>query len=199
MLKSATHTPITVTQPTLPNQADRLHPLRRPLGALIDLAYLASKRLRYYGGLSLLALFGVILAVGLVSSATFFSQAVDTVMMRQELAGYSATTGRPPFSSRIFASSSRSVPLTLERSETLGGDVSDTLAAEVGLPVKFLGLLADSGALALQPPVGDTRYQGKQSLDNVSAVYMAEVAQHITVEGEALDDAQSGERLDVWM
>jgi len=180
-------------------RAGRRKPFWRPFGALIDLAYLAAQRLYYYSGLSLLSLFGVILAIGLVSSATFFSQAVDTVIMRQELAEYSAATNRPPFSSRIFASSSRSVPLTLERAETLGDDVSDTLASEVGLPVRFLGMLADSGALALQPLPSDTRYQGKRSLDNVGAVYMVDVAQHIDIEGEPLDDATSGASLAVWM
>ncbi len=109
----------------------------RPLRSLVDIFYLAARRLYYHVGLSLLSLFGIILALGLVSSAAFFSQAVDTVMMRQELADYTKASGRPPFSSLVFAPSTRSVPLTLARGEELGNHVADTLSSEIGWPVRF--------------------------------------------------------------
>ena len=86
----------------------------RPLRAFTDLVYLSARRLRYHAGLSLLSLLGFVLAIALVSSAAFFSNAVDTVIMRQELAEYSRVTGRPALSSRIYSPSSRVVPLTLE-------------------------------------------------------------------------------------
>jgi hypothetical protein len=200
MIESSTHTPVTVPQRlSLPGQARRAHPLLRPLRTFPDLLYLTANRLRYHFGLSLLSLLGVILAIGLVSSAAFFSQAVETVIMRQELAEYSRVTGRPPFSSRVFAPSSRSVPLTIERAEALAENVADTLSSEVGLPVKFTGMLADSGILALQPKPGDTRYAGKRSLDDVNLAYMKAVEGHITIEGDALAEGQSGEALDVWV
>lgn len=200
MLKSSTQPPIAAPRSQyLPSHARRAHPLLRPLRGLPDLLYLSIKRLGYHFGLSLLSLLGVVLAIGLVSSAAFFSQAVETVIMRQELAEYSRVTGRPPFSSRVFSVWTQSIPLTVERSETLADDVVDTLSSEVGLPVRFVGMLTDSGVLSLQPKPGDTRYEGKRSLNDVNLVYMQGVENHITIEGEAFAAGQSGEALDVWM
>lgn len=171
----------------------------RPFRSFTDLIYLSARRLRYHAGLSLLSLLGFVLAIALVSSAAFFSNAVDTVIMRQELAEYSRVTGRPALSSRIYSPSSRVVPLTLERTEALGENVAGTLAAEVGLPVRSIGMMADSGVLNLRPLAGDTRYAGKQSLGNVNVVYFKEVAPHVNLEGAPLDEQSSGERLEVWM
>jgi putative ABC transport system permease protein len=172
----------------------------RPFRGLIDLIYLSARRLRYHTGLSLLSLLGFVLAVALVSSAAFFSNAVDTVIMRQELAEYSRVTGRPPLSSRIYSPSSRVVPLTLERSETLGDNVSTTLSAEVGLPVRYIGMMADSGVLSLQPLAGDTRYENKRTLGNVNLVYFKDIADHVVFDGPAMNnEGASGERLEVWM
>src|SRR5690606_18088115 len=148
-----------VTRPMV--QLQRPNRFWRPVQGFLDLLRLSGQRLRYHFGLSLLSLLGVILAIGLVSSAAFFAQAVETVIMRQELAEYSRITGRPPFSSRVFAPSSPTVPLTLERGEALAENVADTLSSEVGLPIKFTGFLADSGVLSLQPKPDDTRYAGK--------------------------------------
>jgi putative ABC transport system permease protein len=199
MLESSTHTTVPAPQRlSLPGQVRRAHPLLRPLRTFPDLLYLTASRLRYHFGLSLLSLLGVILAIGLVSSAAFFSQAVETVIMRQELAEYSRVTGRPPFSSRVFAPSSPSVPLTIERSEALAENVADTISSEVGLPVKFTGMMADSGILSLRPKPDDTRYGGKRSLDDLNIIYMKGIEEHITIEGEPLAEGQSGEALDVW-
>lgn len=173
--------------------------LLRPLRALLDLVYLSAKRLRYHFGLSLLSLLGVILAIGLVSSAAFFSQAVETVIMRQELADYSKATQRPPFSTRVFTSSTRSVPLTVERCETLAKNVAETLSAEVGLPVRAQGMAVDSGVLSMRPKAGDTRYEGK-TLGNVGVLYIQEVGPRLQIiEGAPLAEGQSGDALDVWM
>lgn len=191
--------PQTATQPNPRSRRGILALLLRPLRWLRDLFALTAKRLRFHFGLSLLSLLGVMLAIGLVSSAAFFSQAVETVIMRQELAEYSRVAGRPPFSSRVFAPSSRTVPLTVERSEALAANVADTLSSEVGLPVKFAGMLADSGILSLQVKPNDERYTGKRALGDVSLAYMPEVAQHITVDGEALAAGNSAAALDTWM
>ncbi|HMN29790.1 MAG TPA: hypothetical protein PKE45_16685, partial [Caldilineaceae bacterium] len=198
MIESSTQTPVAIG-PALPTKARRGHPLLRPLYGIVDLSLLTAKRLHYHFGLSLLSLLGVILAIGLVTSAAFFSQAVETVIMRQELAEYSRITGRPPFSSRVFTASTRSNPLTIERTETLAGNVAETISSEVGLPVRSQGMMADSGVLALTPKPGDARYENKRNLGDVSLAYMKEVEQHITVDGEPLDGGQSGEALDVWM
>lgn len=202
---SSTFSPTGPTDPAVSHAARHLAPVHkaplwlRPFRAFTDLVYLSARRLRYHAGLSLLSLLGFVLAIALVSSAAFFSNAVDTVIMRQELAEYSRVTGRPALSSRIYSPSSRVVPLTLERTEALGQNVAGTLSAEVGLPVRTIGMMADSGVLNLQPLAGDTRYTGKQSLGNANLVYFKDVANHVTIEGAPLDEQRSGERLAVWM
>src|SRR3954464_9328820 len=80
-------------------------PLQRAFSTFTGLARMALWRIRYYSGLSLLALLGVIIAVGLVTSAAFFSQAVDQVMLNRELAEYTRITQRPAFAARVFAPS----------------------------------------------------------------------------------------------
>ncbi|MCC9076384.1 ABC transporter permease [Litorilinea aerophila] len=203
-MSSTTSAPPSASSPSFQERLDHWRSfgqssrLLRPIHRLLGLAELAVFRLRYYSGLSLLALIGVILAVGLVTSAAFFAQAVDTVMMRRELDEYSRITQRPPFSARVFAASSTSVPLTLERAETLGGHVGDTLAGEVGLPVARMTLLADSGVMELRPPA-DSQYAGSRALEDVSVIYLQDVQDHIAVEGAPLDDGASGPRLEVWM
>lgn len=177
----------------------KMHALIRPFLTARSLMTLSLKRLRYHFGLSFLSLLGIVLAVALVSSATFFSNAVDTVIMRQELAEYTRITGRPPFSSRVYAPSSRSVPLTIERVETLENNVADTLSAEVGLPVRSVGMMADSGVLELRALAGDERYDSERALDNVGVIYFKEIADHIAIEGEPFDIAPDADQLDVWM
>ena len=158
-------------------------------------------RIRYYSGLSLLALLGVIIAVGLVTSAAFFAQAVDQVMLDRELAEYSRITQRPPFSARVFAPSSPSVPFDLGRLEALGENIADTIASEVGLPVRSLILLADSGNLRLLPPTDDSRYTSNRSLMDAAIIHMSGIGEHITVTEGApfVDDAPASEALSVWM
>jgi putative ABC transport system permease protein len=158
-------------------------------------------RIRYYSGLSLLALLGIIIAVGLVTSAAFFAQAVDQVVMDRELAEYTRITQRPPFSARVFAPSSQAVPFNLARVETLSDDVADTLSSEVKLPVEEMILLVDSGTLPLMAGAGDTRYANARKLGDAAFTYMTGVADHITVvEGAPfVDDAPANETLSVWM
>jgi len=158
-------------------------------------------RIRYYSGLSLLALLGVIIAVGLVTSASFFSQAVDQVMLNRELAEYTRITQRPAFAARVFAPSSQSVPFDLTRVETLTGDVADTVSSEVGLPIKRVIMLADSGTMHLLPPANDTRYDAKRPLADGAFIYMTGIAENITnPEGAPfVDDAPAGQELSVWL
>jgi hypothetical protein len=144
---------------------------------------------------------GVIIAVGLVTSASFFAQAVDQVMLNRELAEYTRITHRPPFSARVFAPSSPSVPFDLARVEALGNNVADTLSSEVGLPVKEVILLADAGTMHLMPPTNDSRYVTDRPLTDAAIIYMSGVADHINiVNGAPFDpNAPAGNVLSVWM
>lgn len=176
---------------------------RRFLHKLLGLFRLAAHRLTYYSGLSLLALVGVIIAVGLVTSAAFFAQAVDKVILTRQMAEYTAITKRPPFAARVFTASSRTVPLTLERAEALGENVAGTLGGEVDLPLRYLGLQVDSGALNLRPGPDSKAYADSNKNHKVNILYIRDVANHMKiVEGEAFDESAPptgpGE-LDVWM
>lgn len=172
---------------------------RRAWSTLLGLAQMAFWRLRYYSGLSILALIGVVLAVGLVTSAAFFAQAVDKVMLDNELAEYSRITGRPPFAARVFTPSTPGAPLSLESAEAHGEHVGGILADEVGLPLRSVTLLADSGVLRLMPLPDDTRYTGSR-LKDVALVYMSGIAAEIEItEGRPLDDAPAQGSLPVWL
>lgn len=177
-----------------------LNPFARTIYTFFGLTALVLRRLRYYTGPSILALVGVVLAVGLVTSAAFFAQAVDQVMMNRELAAYTKATRRPPFSSRIFTSSSRVVPLNVERAEALAGNVANTLSAEVGLPILESVMLLDSGALQLLPREGDTRYNPVGSPQKVNAVILPQVENYIQiVDGIPMTDPAQDGTLQVWM
>ncbi len=171
--------------------------LNRSLG----LVGLALRRLRHQFGLSLLALIGIVLAVGLVTSAGFFAQAVDLVVMRQELAEYTRITGRPPFSARVFTIHSASVPLTLERAEGLGQRAADTLVAAVGLPRQELAMQLNSDIVKLVNP--NTVAAGVNGIPqrNTNLIYIAEIAPHMTIlEGANFDsEGASADALDVWI
>ncbi len=145
------------------------------LNQLTSFARLALRRQRYHLGLSLLTLFGVMLAVGLVTSASFFAQAVDTVMLREQMGEYSRLTGRPAFSTRVFAASDEAVPLSLDRVEALTERLSQTLAAEVGLPVRGVAWQANSGVLRLQTPGSDARGEQVNVIVDVGAVEQMEM------------------------
>lgn len=159
------------------------------------------KRQRHHLGLMLLALLGVILAVGLVSSASFFSMGVDLILINQELAEFSAARGgRSAFSIAIHSSSWSERPISLQAATETAAHVAGTLAGEIGLPLKYVGVQVGSGGVMLRPPAGSNRY-GEQVtyLGSVELVYKDEIEEHIVVEGDPLDQADSGNVLDVWM
>ncbi|MEM7533604.1 MAG: ABC transporter permease [Chloroflexota bacterium] len=193
------------------SQSARAKPLSRPTSAgggnvvvrsirrFIGILTMSIRRLQHYGGLSFLALFGVILAVGLVTSAAFFAQAVDTVILRREMAEYTRLTGRPPFSAKVFTASSRTVPLTLDRVEELGENVADTMSSEVGLPVRWVGLQVDSGVVKLQPRQGTPNYNPDMKEQDVNVRYLRDIAPEMEIiEGTRLDEGASDELLDAW-
>jgi putative ABC transport system permease protein len=166
------------------------------IGGLIIMSV---KRLIYRPGLTLLALLGIVLAVGLVSSATFFSQAVDQVVLNQELDQLAKTTGRPPFSSAIYFFPSSEFPVTLQNAEQLADHLANTLAAEVGLPLKYRGVQLESGGMMMFTKAGDNGQQPTY-LDTVTFVYVEGVGSHLKVNGDPMDGTQpSPGVVDVWM
>ncbi len=178
----------------------RFNPLR-PLYVLFGVTGLVLKRQRHHIGLTLLALLGVVLAVGLITNASFFSQAVDRVILRQELAEFSRVTGRPPFSTAVYVFPSTRNPVRLDDAERLADHVARTLSAEVGLPIRHVGIQVSSGGMMLRPVEAELYATGEEYLESVEVVYISNVAGHMKiVEGSPMDEnGASGDVLDVWM
>lgn len=183
------------------SNTNKFNPLRLVL-QFPGIALVTFKRLRHFLGLSLLALINVILSVGLITNASFFSQAVDRVVLDQELKDFSSVTGRPPFSTSIYIFPSRSRPVTFEKAEELGAYIRQTIVSEVGLPLRHLGLELTSGNLILQPaPESRLFGQGQDNLGTVETVAIANVASQMAiVEGVPMDEKGSSKgSMDVWM
>ncbi|MFN2273019.1 MAG: FtsX-like permease family protein [Anaerolineae bacterium] len=158
------------------------------------------KRQYHHPGVTLLALMGVVLAVGLVTNASCFSQASAQLILNQKLAEFSRVTGRPAFSTTAYTFPSSRQPITVEMAEQAASDVANTLASEVGLPLKHLGLQVESGGMMLQPQEGSTLYGGQSYLGSIDMAYIADVQDRLTtIEGDPIDDGASSDVLDVWM
>ncbi|MFN8442768.1 MAG: ABC transporter permease [Caldilineaceae bacterium] len=175
---------------------------------LVDLLVLTIRRLVSRPILTLLALLGVVLAVGLLSSTAFFSQAVDRVLLREELAKLSKQTGRHPFATRVYVFPTARRPMKLAQAETVGKDIAGALSGEIGLPIAHLGTDVESVGLMLLPTEGDFRYGNDQKLLNqISLQYIADVADHLTIvagdpfpaENDGAADNPQATVLDVWM
>ena len=175
----------------------------RRLRLAFDLCRLTYQRLAHRPMLTILALVGIVLAVGLLSSAGFFSQAVDRVILLQELEDLSQTTGRIPFSMRVYFQPSSRKPVSLIDAEKVGQSIGGTLADEIGLPLKRSGVQIESGGLMLVPMPDDARYGANKSfLNTVNVVYIADVADHLAVvsgDPVGMYDPVDPETLDVWM
>jgi putative ABC transport system permease protein len=173
----------------------------RPFLRLNGLVGVAFKRQWHHPALTILALIGIILTVGLITSIAFFSQAVDQVVISQELADFSRVTGRPPFSTRIYTFPSARSPLHLADVEELAPHVAGTLSEEVGLPLGHVGIEINSGNMILQPGPGSTLYaEGDNNLGTVNLTYIANVEPHLDViAGDGYDSPPSTDALDVWM
>jgi len=189
----------------LSNIPGKLHTIARiapqsSLGASLGLIF---KRQRFHRGLTLLSLISIVLSIGLVTNASFFSQAVDRMILTQELKAFSRVTGRPAFSTSVYIYPSAQNPVSLQTAENLSQTITGLLSNNVGLPVRHLGIEISSGGLMLSPAKDSRLYaEGKDYLGTVSAVYKASVASHIDVlEGAPYTDEGSaaGNILDVWM
>ncbi len=160
------------------------------------------KRQRFHKGLTILSLISIILAVGIVTNASFFSEAVDRLILIQNLKEFSRVTGRPPFSTSAYIFPSASRPITLVNAEELSRTISGILSNSVGLPVSQVEVQVSSGGLMLQPAKDSRLYtEGQNYLASVEAVYIKDIDKHITVtEGAPFTpDGESGAVLDVWM
>ena len=158
------------------------------------------RRDQYHFGLTMLALFGIVLAVGLVTNASFFTSAVDQVILQQELQDYSLMTGRPPFSTNVYVFPYISTPVTLESAERLKTEIANTLSAEVGLPLRYAGLQVTSGTMMLSPGADSSQY-GDNFLGSVEVEYIADIFEQMVLDaGVPLDqDGVSTDVLQVWM
>lgn len=175
----------------------------RPLRISGGLAVLTLKRLRSQPGLALLAVLQIVLSVGLLTSAGFFAQAVDRVILQQELDRLSSTTGRPPFSTRVYYFPSSRKPMDVAAAEAAGRSIAGTLSAEIGLPIGQAITQLESGNMMLMPPPNDTRYSSDSAfLATTNLVFIQEVGQHLEIlAGDPLDDGgrSDADVLDVWM
>lgn len=184
-----------------PRNNKKFNPLKLVL-QFIEVANVTMKRLRHFFGLSVLALINVVLSVGLITNASFFSQAVDRVVLQQELKAFSSVTGRPPFSTSVYIFPSQSRPVTLQKAEELASYIQQTVVSEVGLPLRHFGLELTSGYMILQPaPESKLFGQGKENLGTVETVAIADVASQMTiVEGAPMDEKGSSKgNMDVWI
>lgn len=177
--------------------------MRSAAYTLLHLLILTMRRLWSRPGLSLLSLLGVVLAVGLLSSTAFFTQAVDRVILTQELAELSRVTGRIPFSTRVYFLPSSRTPVGLTDAEQVGESVAGTLSAEIGLPIEHLGIQVESNGMMLLPQEGDTRYgNGGTFLGSVAVGYLQGIAEHIeATDGVAFSEETESpaDHLEVWM
>jgi putative ABC transport system permease protein len=167
----------------------------RPFFQIFGAVKLILKRQRHHLRLTLLALLNIILAVGLVTNSYFFSQAVDRVILNQELDKFSSGTGRPPFATSIYIFPSTRIPMTLENVEQASADIANTLSSEVGLPLRLFVTQVSSGGLMLQT------VENRDYLGDTELLYIEGVGEQMEIiDGQPLDeDGASGAELDVWM
>jgi len=84
-----------------------------------------------------LALVGIILAVGLVTDASFFSTAVDRVILLQELKDFSAGTAAHPSLPRCITSHPTGCPCRSKPPKSSPLPLPGILTSQVGLPLRF--------------------------------------------------------------
>jgi putative ABC transport system permease protein len=174
-----------------------------PLLVGFDFVVLVLRGLRSRPSLTMLNLFGIVLAIGLVSNASFFAQAVDRTILNQELNALSRQTGRPPFSMRVYYFPSSRAPFSIVNAEEASKHVAGSLSSEIGLPLNHLGVQVESGGLMLQALAEDTRYSESGSfLGTVNITYIDGIEDKLTtVHGDPFNASgeSAADLLDVWM
>ncbi len=159
------------------------------------------KRLLSRPMLTILSLLGVALAVGLVVCVPVFSRAVSFVVMTEELEQLAAVSGRPPVSLRFYKLSSYRQPLSVNDALTLGSHIAETVSAEVSLPVKRLVVEGETPGLTLVALPDDPHYTTENKmLGEVKIGFVQQIEDKMNIlEGVPMDDARSGDYLDVWV
>jgi len=157
--------------------------------------------MRNRGGLTALSLFGVVLALGLVTSIPVFTRAVSYLMLREELATLGYSAHRAPISVRLYYQTSAAKPLTMAQAQQMQRVATQMLSTNSGLPV----LLADTwiqNTMSFHYAPGDPRLGDGPNLDlqQVSVNTAPLVADHITVvDGEPFAKAKRADgRIAVW-
>jgi putative ABC transport system permease protein len=115
---------------------------------------------------------------------------------------FSKVTGRPPFSTSVYIFPSSKQPMPIEAVEKLTQHIGQTVATEVGLPLRHLGVEVSSGGLLLQPAPDSPLFgQGNKMLGSFETTYIADVTDQMKIiEGAALDENGSSKgTVDVWM
>ncbi|MBI4928145.1 MAG: hypothetical protein HY835_10290 [Anaerolineae bacterium] len=174
---------------------------KNPFARLPGLINLIFQRRVYHIGLTILALFGIILAVGLVTSASFFSEAVDRAILLQEMGKFTSVTGRPPFSTSVYIFPSSRVPVNLEQAERLAVQIDNILTSQVELPSRQVGTLVSSGGLMLRSLAGSDTFGSDTLLGNARTVYIEGVSEHMQIlDGKAMDpNGASNDALEIWV
>lgn len=168
---------------------------------LPGLLHLIFQRRIYHIGLTLLALFGVVLAVGLVTSASFFSEAVDRAILLQELSAFTSVTGRPPFSTSVYVFPSSRLPVPMDQAELLAVQVENIMTGQVGLPARQVGMIVSSGGMMLRPPENSELYGETNFLGNARIVYVQDVGEHLNIVDGLPLEGRSGasDALEIWV
>ena len=176
--------------------------LWRPLNRFTGFAWMVLRRMRFQFSLTLLSLLTIVLAVGLVTNTSFFSRAVDRVILTKNLEDFSKTTGRPAFSTSVEYIPANIAPVGVADAERFSEQISAVLVSKVGLPVRHNSLAVSGGGMLLQSEPGVTKYAlTKGYLDTIEPVYVASAAGHITVsDGKPYSDGYASPGvLEVWL
>ncbi len=147
------------------------------------------KRLMRRPGLALLALLGIILPLGVLSSASLFAGGVDRVVLQNELATFSQSYGRPPLGIRFYAYGTPSTPISVTLATDALGTATRALVAEMGLPATHSGYHISSINFSAQTPGSlDTNAESGKPL-YVQFVAYPDIGPHIeTVGGTPFHD-----------
>ncbi|MGC9348054.1 MAG: FtsX-like permease family protein [Anaerolineae bacterium] len=156
---------------------------------VFDIAAVVAKRLWGRLALTLLSLFGVVLAISLAVNISIFSDGVGQAILLEQLAEITAAAERPPFALQIYAFPSPSLPVSWDKAKELGGRFADIVASELDLPVARLLLRVESRKLELRAGLENTRYGAPDAmLETVRAVVRPDIGERMDiVAGEPLE------------
>jgi putative ABC transport system permease protein len=142
---------------------------------------LSLNRLRSSPGLTLAALVGLTIAIGIVASVPIFVRGVNLVLLRSELADQAATAGRPLFAMRFYRTSSVGTPMTFASYNRLNEYLTASASSELGLPIRREVRSAESVTFDLKPANPALYPALKGSLGQVTIGFSSDLASHVKV------------------